>query len=455
VAALFAVTTPVLHANTIPVTRCDDNDIAGDLRHGVTAAMNGDTIDMSTLACQNGRISLHLGELATNHDIVLLGPGKDQLTITGRYYTSPSTYTVQPNRILKHTGGGTLTIKELTLTAGYSIGSAGVSGGCIYSSGSVELDHADVLYCRASINGSGTAAGGGVFTAGGLSLRYSSISGNAADASGAGSHSLRGGGATVGGNLYTFRSTISGNSALGVGSYAGGLLVFGNAMIFSSTISGNTAGGVGGGIAFRQNLGATTSVLIGNSTVSGNTSLTSAAGGIITQKTGTTINSSTIAFNTAQQGGGGSYAAGFAAQVPSNTVSATLDLHSTLIANNTYGPNAIENDLSAVNGTSSTVSITGGENLVRVTTASVPIGTISIVCPLLGPLRNNGGPTRTHALLSHSPGIDQGSNGNMLPTDQRGPPYARQSGAAADIGSYEVQQDDIIFDAGLDGCPAL
>jgi hypothetical protein len=66
---------------------------------------------------------------------------------------------------------------------------------------------------------------------------------------------------------------------------------------------------------------------------------------------------------------------------------------------------------------------------------------------LLGPLSNNGGPTRTHALLSGSPAINAGNNcvltengcgdGNpALPTDQRG------SGrfGNVDIGAFELHQ---------------
>ncbi len=56
--------------------------------------------------------------------------------------------------------------------------------------------------------------------------------------------------------------------------------------------------------------------------------------------------------------------------------------------------------------------------------------------PLLGVLRNNGGPTRTHALLTGSPAIDAGDTD--LDTDQRG--YARPSGLADDIGAFEEAQ---------------
>jgi hypothetical protein len=55
----------------------------------------------------------------------------------------------------------------------------------------------------------------------------------------------------------------------------------------------------------------------------------------------------------------------------------------------------------------------------------------------LAPLRDNGGPTKTHELLSGSPAIDAASNdAGCPPTDQRG--LARPTGAACDIGAYEV-----------------
>jgi hypothetical protein len=127
-------------------------------------------------------------------------------------------------------------------------------------------------------------------------------------------------------------------------------------------------------------------------------------------------------------------------------------LESSLVANNTYGVAAKENDFSLAGTALSAASV---NNLIRQTTASLPSTNIQSACPWLGPLRNNGGPTSTHALLSHSPGIDAGNNSDGFANDQRGPPYARVSGSAADVGAYEVQQGDVVFNAGFDGCPAL
>ena len=90
-------------------------------------------------------------------------------------------------------------------------------------------------------------------------------------------------------------------------------------------------------------------------------------------------------------------------------------------------------------------------------------------CPRLGPLPDNGGFNQTHALLSGSPAIDHGDNvlidpNTMAPYgyDQRGRAlangefdYVRVSGSSADVGAYEVQKNDIVFNAGFEGCPTL
>lgn len=59
------------------------------------------------------------------------------------------------------------------------------------------------------------------------------------------------------------------------------------------------------------------------------------------------------------------------------------------------------------------------------------------VDPRLGPLTNNGGPTRTHALLTGSPAINAIATGtpDLPTTDQRG--FSRPFGSGFDIGSFE------------------
>ncbi len=104
-------------------------------------------------------------------------------------------------------------------------------------------------------------------------------------------------------------------------------------------------------------------------------------------------------------------------------------------------------------------------NLIRATASTVTgltADTIFNACPHLGTLRKNGGLTATHALLSHSAAIDAGNNSFAEDFDQRGSvttsgvmDYQRLSGGAADIGAYEVQQSDIIFNTDFEGCPDL
>ena len=67
----------------------------------------------------------------------------------------------------------------------------------------------------------------------------------------------------------------------------------------------------------------------------------------------------------------------------------------------------------------------------------------------LGPLQNNGGPTRTMAPLTGSPAIDLGVNQLAidagLTTDQRGTGFPRISptGGTVDRGAFEVQADNV------------
>jgi len=68
----------------------------------------------------------------------------------------------------------------------------------------------------------------------------------------------------------------------------------------------------------------------------------------------------------------------------------------------------------------------------------LPADTIIGVDPLLAVLANNGGPTRTHALLPGSVAIDAGANPQGLAFDQRGAGFPRVFGAAPDIGAFEV-----------------
>lgn len=98
-------------------------------------------------------------------------------------------------------------------------------------------------------------------------------------------------------------------------------------------------------------------------------------------------------------------------------------------------------------------------NFIRVPAGNLlpPAGTLVVTCPLLGPLRDNGGGIPTHALMSRSAAINAGSNPNGESQDQRGigtdsSLYPRVSKGVTDIGAFEVNQVDTIFNSGLEGC---
>ena len=83
------------------------------------------------------------------------------------------------------------------------------------------------------------------------------------------------------------------------------------------------------------------------------------------------------------------------------------------------------------------LAVGGANNLIASVGAGItlPADTLN-ADPLLLPLADNGGPTRTHALAAASPARDAGNNSAKLATDQRG--HARLAGPAVDIGAVEM-----------------
>lgn len=460
-AAILGIGAPAFAtaATTWTVDTCDDanagSGTTGSLRYAAANAASGDTIDMTSLACST--ITLSSGAvLFAQADITVNGPGKDALTINGAN-----------DRVLRHAGQGAFNLNDLTVANGYVHPPVGADarGGCIVSSGKAYLTRVGVHTCRAKGVGAG-GFGGGVYGRDMVFAKYSDISGNVADGA-----SNTGGG----GGIFSYRdvilagSTVSGNSAFGtLGNGTGGGIhaLLGNVTVIASTISGNTALR-GGGIVQLYYSSNAQSFDLHNSTVSGNSGLDK-VGGVWTNAGTIDVSNSTVAFNTAGSATGGSmhYSPGFTIDDsgasfsdPGNPRIKVVTLQSSVFSNNAYGtPAAHADDLGVrrVVGSSgtNTTPTSGQGNLVFATQLLGLQNTITTgVCPGLGPLRDNGGPTWTHALAWGSPAIDQGNNTVPYPADQRGLPFVRVSGAAADIGAYEVQQADIVFSDGFDGLP--
>jgi len=258
-------------------------------------------------------------------------------------------------------------------------------------------------------------------------------------------------------------STIRGNTVFGGPAFGGGGGLFGrhDVSVLKTTVSGNFSSGNAAGVgAFSGTNGNANTFSLSASTVSGNIALLN-AGGSASDASAVKVYNSTIAFNRSNRGAahGSAYAPGFALYAPLQSIVVTLS--SSILSQNYFGysPDSTELDFSESPLNGHTITLTGasGNNLIRVGPDPTPGA-----CPLLGPLRDNGGLTQTHALLSHSPAIDTGSNILNFIQDQRGadlgplpPPYPRVSHGAADIGACEVNQADVLFNAAFDGCAPL
>jgi hypothetical protein len=564
----------------------------GTLRYAVmhandpTSLQLPDTIDMSGLtggnACPSSKITLTQGALViSQQSLIIAGPGASTLQIDGSGSPCGS---YCDNRVLTHSGSGPLVVNDIGLTGGvvYHFG-IGSFGGCVNSTGSIALNHADISNCTTTTTAGNqyAAAGSGLYAQKDLTMAYSTISGNLLSSNAI----AKGGGAYVKGNATLDHSTISSNSvsglhkAIGGGIFAVGTVsliessVSGNSLTSSSTVDGIAYGGgiyskgkltlsgssvsansaagyygaFGGGLVGLDDVGSSSSFVIGNSSTASGPDRSAEGGGVILlgdfSATETTIDgnqvsafnalggglvaykgislvrstishnhssasvggifgesaspatstvniqsstisgntadylvggaffnsatvglyNSTVAFNTAAIGHLGApipfdyYAPGLALTGVSTTM--TVTLQSSILSNNTYGAPETEVDLSTAKTSSNMISfnLSPANNFVRIyhIDGTLPIDTLpdpqKITCPLLGNLRDNGGPTQTHALLSGSPAIDTGNNVLDLTYDQRGDGYLRES-VIADIGAYEVDQTDIVFNSNLEGC---
>lgn len=185
----------------------------------------------------------------------------------------------------------------------------------------------------------------------------------------------------------------------------------GSLVLDHSLVANNETPTNGGGI--RGYTGTTVTLL--NSTVSGNVAAL-VGGGVLTQGT-LAMRNSTIADNSAPSGGGIAMSDG------------TLSVRNSLIANNVNPLGST--DANCAIDASVNVSFTG-LNISDGNCAADPA--ILNANPLLGSLADNGGPTKTHALLFGSPAIDAGLLCSET-TDQRY--IARTEGVTCDVGAFE------------------
>jgi hypothetical protein len=395
------------------------------LRQALRIANDGDTITFAV----TGTIALTSGGLPVNKSLTISGPGKDQLSIDGNQTLlvfgifPDKTATISGLTIRNGQAGilnehGTLTVSNCAVSGNSDIGlfndgvpSVLTVSNCVVSGNSSGIynyyGEASVSNCIVSSNQSG-----GVFNYG--------VSGGPDD------HILGIASLTIADSI------INNNSGPGVDNNAGGVT------IVDTTISGNS---VGGGVYTYQDGGKIPGNLtVMNSTISGN-SASSYGGGIACGKSGLTIINSTVSGNSAGAYGGGIVSGSFGMMIVNSTVSGNSAATcggvcgEVEIANTILNANASGNIDGTVTSHGYNISSDDGGGLL--TGPGDQINTD----PLLGPLRDHGGPTLTHMPLRGSPAIDAGDPNFTPPPDhdQRGACFLRVFGGRIDIGSVETQ----------------
>jgi hypothetical protein len=464
----------VLEARAVPTTVTNLNDSGvGSLRYAIGQTPNDGTIDFAPGL--TGTITLFSGRLELSKNVNIVGPGADLLRVSGN--NNSSVFLVF---------GAEVTISGITITQGlaqappaqYAIlfdltgNPIPIAGGGLFNiAGSVTLNDCIISNNTAPVLGS---FGAGIYNwslpapepvIGSITLNNSVLTGNVANSSSGGAifneyvydfnfgfsatsaltivdslvisntgTDLSGGGIYNEGNLTIVNSSVSNNitllaftPGLGAGIYNNGV-----ASITRSLIANNVGPSNGGGIYATTNpepLAPAPSVTLTNSTVSDNKATNSDGGGLWNNGNAITTTNSTIAGNNAARGGGLFLTVG---SVPPVT------LRNTIIAQNTVsvsGPDVqgqVNNAFSNLIGDG-----TGSAGLVDQENGNQVGDNFNPINPVIGALKDNGGPTATRALLPGSPAINAGTNTGAPPNDQRG--FKRPINTISDIGAYEFQ----------------
>jgi predicted outer membrane repeat protein len=413
----------------------------GGIRAGTSATLTGSTVSGNTAATGDGGGIFCPGTATLSTTTV---SGNNSATGAGglaAITAKLTTCTVTGNQT-RGFGGG-ISVQSATLATSTVSGNvATTSGGGIFASTSVTLTGSTV-----NGNTSATGDGGGIFCPGTVTLSATTIAAN---------NSATSAGGVAAGTASLTACTVTANHTRGFG---GGVSSV-NTTLVASTVSENTADGDGGGVLALQTLTADRSLVSDNlcgknggginavtvkltyTTVSSNSSgvghgfagSTGFGGGVYASH-GSILNC-TIAENFATSFGGG---------VESAVSSGGDFMHvkNTIIADNMTqtlagAPDADGGFISEGHNLIGVIDFsTGFSNALgdQFGFASAPLD------PLLGPLQNNGGPTKTHALLAGSPAIDHGDNDGAPATDQRGVARARDGDGngskIVDIGAFE------------------
>ena len=367
----------------------------------------------------NGICSLRAAIQETNalagDDTIILPPNRYPLT------TAVGTDLIIAGN-LTITGGGASTTsisgalkagRVLAINAGFAVNLSGVTisdtlnfGGGISNRGTLTLSGSMVTNNSTLMNSSGT----GIFNSGTLTLINSTVSRNSGPPGGGFPNT--GAGIYNSGILTLINSTVSGNSTQGgTPSTGGGIYNSGTLTLVNSTVSGNSAA-QGGGIYNEDGITNLFNVTITNNQADDKSGGQGVGGGIFNSNNGT--------FNFQNSILAGNFE--------------TLDFVLT--------PGECDGTINSI-----------GSNLMTMADCTVSGSAPIIGNPNIGPLKNNGGPTQTHALLAGSPAIDAGNTGGcrdefgvLLTTDQRG---FNRPALGCDLGAFELRQSSGVVAAVL------
>ncbi|MCB1209162.1 MAG: hypothetical protein KDK97_07535 [Verrucomicrobiales bacterium] len=410
-ALLLGLSAATSSAATITVTNASASG-AGSLSQAfadANTAAGADTINFDPVFFATPRTITPSSEMSvspTGGAITINGPGPHLLTIT-RGGASRVFY--------QGTGVTALTLSGMTVTGGSGTGSGSAGGGAMeVECGFGNTASLTLTNCIFTGNSNATGNGGVLRANGAVTLTFTDcLFSNNTSANFAGAFQLNGNGTT---NLV---ATLT------------------NCTFLNNTATGSDSGAI--------NQASFTAVTYKNCSFIGNTAPAGRAGVVkMTQTTSATFVNCTLVGNSAGLSGG-------AIEGSSNTAApSTVSLRNTIVAGNT-APASPNISLGSAASNQTTFITTGGNLIGDNTGAPAPfttsgnpngnsdrVGTSgSPILPILSPPGNHGGTAWTRALLSGSPGIDQGitAPSTGLTTDARG--ATRIVGSVEDIGAFE------------------
>jgi uncharacterized repeat protein (TIGR01451 family)/CSLREA domain-containing protein len=371
---------------------CDETDCT--LREAIEAPVLGGNIVFASGLQGSIKLAAGSGSLTIPKNIKI--DGDERITLDA----------VGGSRVLIAGGGiNTVTVwlKGLGITGGVADSEG---GGILAARASLILDHVTVFGNRSTSNGGGID----LFQSD-ATIVSSTISDNVSAVSGGGIY------VNGGADLTLLNSTVFQNTADVSG---GGIYNNETATVVTSTIVGNRAGS-GGGLS--NAFGSTGSVV--GSTFSGNAAT---YGGGIGNSGTLQVRSSTVVDNVAESGAG---VLGFQSMTVANSIIAGN--RATVLNECDGSVGSLGHNLTAI----------GGCTFLGSGDVSVPVS--AVFTEVLEPtLKDNGGPTQTHALIVRGRAVDRGycpgettdQRGFARPVDDATMPNALD---ACDIGAYELQ----------------